>query len=74
MLRVAIDFAGESTSGFGNFREGWYKNLTEITTSGDFEVTFHLKRPQPAFIALLASQKAMPLTAQYFSFAAGAYP
>ena len=38
-----------------NFREGWYKNLTEITTSGDFEVTFHLKRPQPAFIALLAS-------------------
>ena len=38
-----------------NFREGWYKNLSEIITSGDFEVTFHLKRPQPAFIALLAS-------------------
>jgi peptide/nickel transport system substrate-binding protein len=26
-----------------------------VTTNGDFEVTFHLKRPQPAFIALLAS-------------------
>ena len=37
-----------------NIREGWYRNLSEITTPGDFEVTFHLKRPQPAFIALLA--------------------
>ena len=26
-----------------------------MTTNGDLEVTFHLKRPQPAFIALLAS-------------------
>ena len=47
---------GKSTEKFRlNFREGWYKNLAEITTQGDFEVTFHLKRPQPAFIALLAS-------------------
>ena len=38
-----------------NFREGWYKNLSEVTASGDFEVTFHLKMPQPAFLALLAS-------------------
>ena len=38
-----------------NFREGWYKNLAEVTTSGDYEATFHLKQPQPAFIALLAS-------------------
>ena len=37
-----------------NIREGWYRNLAEVTTSGDFEVTFHLKRPQSAFIALLA--------------------
>ena len=28
---------------------------TEITTNGDYEVTFLLKRPQPAFLALLAS-------------------
>jgi len=26
-----------------------------VTTKGDYEVTFHLKRPQPAFIAVLAS-------------------
>ncbi len=38
-----------------NPRKAWYKNLEEVTTNGDHEVTFHLKRPQPAFIALLAS-------------------
>jgi peptide/nickel transport system substrate-binding protein len=36
-------------------RKSWYKNLEEVTTNGDWEVTFHLKRPQPSFIALLAS-------------------
>jgi hypothetical protein len=38
-----------------NPRKGWYDNLTEIQTNGDYEVTFVLKRPQPAFLALLAS-------------------
>ena len=38
-----------------NPRKTWYRNLEEVTTSGDYEVTFRLKRPQPAFIALLAS-------------------
>ena len=38
-----------------NPRKSWYRNLEEVTTNGDYEVTFHLKRPQPAFIALLAS-------------------
>jgi peptide/nickel transport system substrate-binding protein len=38
-----------------NPRKAWYSNLTEVTTNGDFEVTFHLKRAQPAFLALLAS-------------------
>ena len=38
-----------------NFREGWYKNLASVTTEGDFQATFHLTRPQPALIALLAS-------------------
>jgi peptide/nickel transport system substrate-binding protein len=38
-----------------NPRWPWYKNLEEVTASGDYDVTFHLKRPQPAFIALLAS-------------------
>jgi len=26
-----------------------------VTVDGDYQVTFHLQRPQPAFIALLAS-------------------
>jgi peptide/nickel transport system substrate-binding protein len=38
-----------------NPRRAWYRNVTEITTNGDFEVTFHLQRPQPYLIALLAS-------------------
>jgi peptide/nickel transport system substrate-binding protein len=38
-----------------NPRKSWYRNLDEVTTKGDYEVTFHLKRPQPAFLALLAS-------------------
>ena len=38
-----------------NFRAGWYFNLADVTTEGDDEATFHLKRPQPAFLALLAS-------------------
>jgi peptide/nickel transport system substrate-binding protein len=38
-----------------NPRKAWYRNLEEVTTSGDYEVTFHLKRPQPALIVLLAS-------------------
>ncbi len=38
-----------------NPRKPWYRNLEEVTTNGDYEVTFHLKRPQPAFVALLAS-------------------
>jgi peptide/nickel transport system substrate-binding protein len=31
-----------------------YYNLAEVTTNGDWEVRFHLKRPQPAFPMLLA--------------------
>src|SRR5437660_11112301 len=38
-----------------NPRKAWYRNVEEITTSGDYEVTFHLKRPQPYLVALLAS-------------------
>ena len=38
-----------------NPRMAWYANLTEVTTNGDYEVTFHLKRPQPAFLPMLAS-------------------
>src|SRR5712691_5600887 len=38
-----------------NPREGWYSNVAEVKLNGDFEVAFHLKRPQPALLALLAS-------------------
>lgn len=38
-----------------NPRKSWYVNLDKVTTKGNNEVTFHLKRKQPAFIALLAS-------------------
>jgi len=38
-----------------NPRKSWYANLDNMTTNGDYEITFHLKRPQPAFLALLAS-------------------
>jgi peptide/nickel transport system substrate-binding protein len=38
-----------------NPRKAWYKNLVEVTTNGDYEVTFHLKRQQPSFLALLAT-------------------
>jgi peptide/nickel transport system substrate-binding protein len=38
-----------------NPRKSWYRNLEEVTANGDYEVTFHLQRPQPAFIALLAA-------------------
>ena len=38
-----------------NPRKTWYGNLDEVQVNGDHEVTFRLKRKQPAFIALLAS-------------------
>jgi peptide/nickel transport system substrate-binding protein len=48
--------AGKSNEKFRlNPRKSWYRNLEDVTTNGDDEVTFHLKRPQPYFIALLAS-------------------
>jgi len=38
-----------------NPRKTWYQNLEGVTSEGDDRVTFHLKRPQPALIALLAA-------------------
>src|SRR5215472_916482 len=37
-----------------NPRKAWYRNVESVSADGD-TATFHLKRPQPAFIALLAS-------------------
>jgi peptide/nickel transport system substrate-binding protein len=38
-----------------NPRKSWYENVAEVTSNGDFEVTFRLKRPQPSLLTLLAS-------------------
>jgi peptide/nickel transport system substrate-binding protein len=38
-----------------NPRKSWFDNVADVTTNGDFEVTFHLKRAQPSFLALLAT-------------------
>ena len=47
---------GKSSEKFRlNPRRAWYRNLDEVTVENDHEVTFRLKRPQPSFVALLAS-------------------
>src|SRR5205807_5834106 len=38
-----------------NPRKSWYDEVNEVTTNGDFEASFNLKRPQPALLSLLAS-------------------
>ena len=59
------------------FPDGWETLMPGFKPKLDNEVPLRrLGRPDEvgSLIALLASQKAMPLTAQYISFAAGAYP
>lgn len=36
-------------------RQLWYANVREITVQGDREVSFHLNRPQPSLLSMLAS-------------------
>jgi ABC-type transport system substrate-binding protein len=36
-----------------NPRKAWYSNVKEVTTKGDYEVAFHLNRPQQTFPILL---------------------
>ncbi|HEX3954919.1 MAG TPA: ABC transporter substrate-binding protein [Stellaceae bacterium] len=38
-----------------NAREAWWINLDHVSVDGDLQATFHLKRRQPSFLALLAS-------------------
>ena len=59
------------------FPDGWEELMPGFKPKLENEVPLRrLGRPDEvgALVALLASQKAMPLTAQYISFAAGAYP
>ncbi len=38
-----------------NPRKSWYDEVVDVTSNGDYEASFNLKRPQPALLALLAS-------------------
>jgi peptide/nickel transport system substrate-binding protein len=38
-----------------NAREAWWINLDHVSADNDYQATFHLKRRQPSFLALLAS-------------------
>src|SRR3954452_4862992 len=38
-----------------NPRKTWYLNLEKVSTHSDYEATFHLKRPEPAFLSLRAA-------------------
>ena len=54
-LRPAAGQGGNGETLRVNPRKAWYGNLAEVVVKADDEVVFRLKRPQPAFIALLAS-------------------
>src|SRR5438876_9835787 len=36
-----------------NPRKTWFDNVSEVSTNGDYEVTFHLKQPQPSLLSML---------------------
>ncbi len=38
-----------------NPRASWYRNLDFVSADGEYDVTIHLKRPQPSLLAMLAS-------------------
>ncbi|MGD9617789.1 MAG: ABC transporter substrate-binding protein [Alphaproteobacteria bacterium] len=38
-----------------NARPAWWANLDHVTADNEYQATFHLKRPQPSFLALLAA-------------------
>lgn len=59
------------------FPEGWEQMMPDFAIKLKTEVPLRRLGTQAeigALIALLASQRAMPLTAQFINFAAGAYP
>src|SRR4051794_39160838 len=38
-----------------NPRKAWFDNVKSVTANGDYEVTFHLKRPQPSLLSMLST-------------------
>ena len=49
-----------------NPRKPWYRNLDTVITKGNDEVIFNLKRPQPAFIAMLVGIAVVLVTMRFF--------
>jgi peptide/nickel transport system substrate-binding protein len=48
--------AGKAKENFKlNFRKGWYANVESVSVEAEDQASFHLKAPQPALLALLAS-------------------
>jgi peptide/nickel transport system substrate-binding protein len=43
-----------------NPRKSWYDEVSDVSTNGDFEASFVLKRPEPALLSLLASGLSLP--------------
>ena len=56
---VACTFALIQETGKDRFRKNprklWYRNVAEVATNGEHEVTLRLNRPQPSILAMLAS-------------------
>src|SRR3954470_8752952 len=38
-----------------NPRKAWFDNVASVTAKGEYEVTFHLKRPQSSLLSMLAT-------------------
>ncbi|MDX2158819.1 MAG: ABC transporter substrate-binding protein [Hyphomicrobiaceae bacterium] len=56
-VQCTMHWLNGKTAGYfrKNPRRVWFTNLREVTTNGDHEATFHLNRPQPSILAMLAS-------------------
>src|SRR5215475_380089 len=56
-VKCAFDMLmGKSQQKFRqNPRKTWYDQVNDVTTNGDYEASFNLKRLQPSLLALLAS-------------------
>ena len=56
-VKCTLDWIGGRVSGYfrKNPRRIWYTNVKEVTADSDHQATFHLERPQPSILALLAS-------------------
>jgi len=56
-VKCTLDWITGKVRGYfrKNPRRIWYTNVKEVTADNDYQATFHLGRPQPSLLALLAS-------------------